>query len=243
VNPIGDLDGEEWDTLVLDLTIPAGASSVTIEPISTPSFDPLGASLTWVGAALSIQSPPDEALACWLTGGGTKFEAAIGAWLAEHGPSESFGGNVFPSCDPDPGNGGSWTHISHGRKLHFHGTDIETVNCGNVAGIPPGSESPVTPVNFIEFQGFGTLKGIHGNKVDHGTVFFFARAEDRNEPGSKGAKAGAQVDRYFLHVFDANGNTLLLIDGDANPSTVDPVTITGGNLQMHASSCDDPPQP
>ena len=184
---------------------------------------------------------PQEDGACWLTGGGVKFEPLAGLDMAERGPSDSLGGNVFPSCDPDPGNGGSWTHIAHSKKLHFHGTDIQTVSCGNVPGIEPGSESPVTPFNYIEFQGFGTLKGIKGNKVDHGTVYFFARCEDRNEPGSNGAKDGVDVDRYFLHVFDAAGNTLLLIDGDGNPATLDPVTITGGNLQLHVSSCDDPP--
>jgi hypothetical protein len=193
-----------------------------------------------------ISSPvcqPSSEGACWLTAGGTKFEALVGTHLAERGPDHSFGGNVFPSCDPDPGNGGSWNHIAHAYKLHFHGTDIHTVDCGNVPGIEPGSESPVTPFNYIEFQGFGTLKGIKGNKVDYGTVFFFARAEDRNEPGSRGAKAGVDIDRYFLHVFDANGNTLLLVDGDGNPATIDPITITGGNLQLHVSSCDDPPAP
>jgi hypothetical protein len=188
-------------------------------------------------------TPPQDEGACWLTGGGVKFEALTGEHLAEKGPVDSLGGNVFPSCSPEPGNGGSWTHIAHSLKLHFHGTDIQTVSCGNVPGIDPGSESPVTPFNYIEFQGFGTLKGIKGNKVDHGTVYFFARCEDRNEPGSRGAKDGADIDRYFLHVFDANGNTLLLIDGDGNPATLDPVTITGGNLQLHVSSCDDPPAP
>ena len=63
--------------------------------------------------------------------------------------------------------------------------------------------------------------------------------------GSKGANDGADVDRYFLHVFtdpsDPAGSTVLLVDVDGDPTTVDPVTITGGNMQMHASSCDDPP--
>jgi hypothetical protein len=68
-------------------------------------------------------------------------------------------------------------------------------------------------------------------------VQFFGRAEDRNEPGSSGAKDGALVDRYFLSVFDGAGAKLLLIDVDGNPATVDPVTITDGNLQIHISSC------
>jgi hypothetical protein len=175
---------------------------------------------------------------CWLTGGGVKFSTYTGTKLAEKGPKHNFGGNVFPSCDPNPGDGGQWNHIAHAEKLHFQGWTINTVDCGNVPGIEPGSESPVTPYNYIEFQGTGTLKGIKGNKVDYGNVFFFARAEDRNEPGSHGAKAGADIDRYFLHVFDSGGNTLLLVDEDDDPSTINPVPITGGNLQLHISSCD-----
>lgn len=179
---------------------------------------------------------------CWMTGGGAKFSSITNIGMAEKGPQHSFGGNVNPSCSPYPGQGGQWNHVAHSAKLHFLGSVIRVVRCGNVADeIPPGSTSPVTPYNFIEYEGTGTLKGIQGNKADHGIVSFFARAEDRNEPGSNGAKAGAQIDRYYIHVFsnaaDPAGSTLLLVDGDGSAPTVDPVTITGGNLQLHISSC------
>ncbi len=178
---------------------------------------------------------------CWLTGGGAKFSPITNIGMAEKGPRHSFGGNVNPSCSPYPGQGGQWNHVAHGLKLHFLGSVIQVVRCGNVAEIPPGSTSPETPFNFIEFKGTGVLKGISGNKTDHGIVNFFGRAEDRNEPGSNGAKAGALIDRYFIHVFsdvaDPAGSTLLLVDIDGDADTVDPVTITDGNLQLHISSC------
>jgi hypothetical protein len=188
-----------------------------------------------------VDSPQCRLQACWLTGGGTKFEPITGTNLAQRGPQVTFGGNVHPGCSATAGAGGNWNHVDHSQKLHFQGTAIPTVQCGNVPGIPAGSSSPQTPVNFIEFSGTGTLRGVAGNKTDFGTVNFFARAEDRNEPGSNGAKDGALIDRYFLRVFDSAGNTLLLFDGDGDPATVDPVTITGGNLQIHISSCDNPP--
>jgi hypothetical protein len=189
-----------------------------------------------------VQSPTCAGGKCWLTGGGAKFNPTTGTMVAEHGPRHSFGGNVNPGCNTDSGEGGQWNHIAHALKLHFQGWQIQVVRCGNVPGIPEGSESPVTPFNFIEFQGTGTLKGIQGNKVDHGTVQFFARAEDRNEPGSHGAREGSLIDRYFLHVWNAADPSLLLIDIDGNPATVDPVTITDGNLQIHISSCEVPQQ-
>ena len=192
-----------------------------------------------------IASPACALERCWLTGGGTKFSAITGTHLGEAGREQNFGGNVNPGCSPTAGEGGQWNDIAAVLKLHFHGTAIEVIRCGNVDGIPPGSTSPITPFNFIEFRGTGTLKGIKGNKVDYGTVHFFGYVEDRNEPGSNGAKDGALKDRYFLHVFanpaDPAGTTLLLVDVDGDPTTVDPVTITDGNLQIHVSSCNTPP--
>jgi hypothetical protein len=176
---------------------------------------------------------------CWLTAGGVKFSTTTGSLLDEfnnHGPQHSWGGNVNPACAP---NKGHWNHVAHKDKLHFQATDIEVLSCGNVPGIEPGSESPVTPVNFIEFTGPATLKAIKGNKDDFGNVCYFARAEDRNEPGSHGAKDGDDIDRYFLHVYDCNTfETLLLVDVDGDSATVDPLTITGGNMQMHWKPCD-----
>jgi hypothetical protein len=200
----------------------------------------VSATLDWL-----ISSAVCQPMGCWLTGGGVKFSSITGTYLAEHGPQHSFGGNVYPGCDPDPGQGGQWNHVAHALKLHFQGFAIEVVECGNMPDIPPGSESPVTPNNFIDYQGTGRLKGIKGNKVDFPEVHFFAHVEDRNEPGSKGAKAGALIDRYFLNVFldpaDPVGTSIFCLDVDGDPGTVDPVTITGGNLQLHISSCSDTP--
>jgi len=175
---------------------------------------------------------------CWMTAGGVKFEQIMGTDAAQSGPKDSFGGNVNPSCSPEPGDGGQWNHISHSQKLHFKGNTIRVVRCGNVTGIDPGSESPVTPFNYIEFEGEGTLSGIKGNKFATTDVSFFGRVEDHNEPGNDNATDGEDVDRYFLHVFEG-GATHLLVDIDGDPDTVDPLAITGGNLQLHFSSCED----
>ena len=190
-------------------------------------------SIDWV-----VSDPNCTQLGCWLTGGGTKFDSVTGTMLAQHGPQQNFGGNVNPSCSSNPGDGGQWNHVDHGAKLRFQGTSIRVVRCGNIDGIPPGSTSPATPYNFIEFQGTGTLTGIKGNKADYGTVCFFGRAEDRNEPGSSGANDGTLKDRYYINITNCStGATLLFLDDDNNAATIDPTAITGGNLQIHASSC------
>ena len=189
----------------------------------------------WRLNAAGCPTVQDEG-ACWLTAGGVKFRAP--------GKEHNWGGNVYPGCDPDPGHGGQWNDVDALRNLHFQGWNIRVVRCGNIAGIKPGSESPVTPYNFIEFEGTGTLKGVAGNKADYGDVYFWAHVEDREEPGSRGQRNLIDKDRYFLNVFtnpaDPIGSSVFLVDEDGNPATMDPIVITGGNMQLHASSCSSP---
>ena len=177
---------------------------------------------------------------CWLTVGGVKFVPLANGTVAEHGPKDSFGGNVYPGCNSDTGaDGGSLTHIFHSEKIHFHGTTIRVIECGNVSppAPPDGSESPVTPFNYIMFEGEGTIAGIKGNKMEKTDVCFDAEFQDWNEPGNEKAAAangGEDIDRYRLRVFECpDGDTLLEIGDFENL-----VTLTGGNAQLHISSCD-----
>src|SRR6267378_275953 len=89
-----------------------------------------------------ISSPACNNGACWLTGGGAKFSSITGTLLGTIGKRHNWGGNVNPGCSPTAGDGGNWNDIDAVNKLHFHGTHIEVVRCGNVDGIPPGSTSP-----------------------------------------------------------------------------------------------------
>ena len=172
---------------------------------------------------------------CWLTGGGLKGTDGFGHL-------NSFGGNINPGCSPTAGDGGNWNDVNHTAGLHFSGRAVEVVRCGNVEGIPPGSESPVTPVNFIEFTGTGWVKGVAGNEADYPLVYFWGHYEDREEPGSGGQPDPLYRDRYFLHVYtnpaDPNGSTVMLVDQDADPTTMDPIVVDHGNLQMHFKPCD-----
>lgn len=234
-------------TETLEAGLPSDA--IIIEPAGGVNQFTLD-NVTWFNVQnWLIDSETCQQTGCWLTGGGVKFSSITNTRLAEfgtgNGPLHSFGGNVFPSCDPNPGDGGQWNHIAHDMKLHFQGNSIHTVTCGNLdpAVTDPGSESPVTPFNFIEFAGVGTLKGIKGNKADFGTVYFEARAEDRNEPGNENAAkddGGATIDHYYLRVYNGDGQTLMVVEDGDLPGENDPIRITGGNLQLHISSCDNP---
>jgi hypothetical protein len=226
--------------------------SVVTPPSGSVSFCPVvGASETVQNFVISSPACANEG--CWLTGGGAKFSSITNSSLGVSQRSSTskatkdfnWGGNVNPGCSPTAGQGGQWNTIDNGQSLHFQGTAIQVVRCGNVDGIPPGSTSPVTPFNFIEFTGTGRVKGIKGNKADYPLVYFFGRAEDRNEPGSNGQHDGAGKDRYFLNVYtdpsNPTGSSIMLVDMDGDPATVDPLIITDGNMQIHVSSCDTPP--
>lgn len=185
---------------------------------------------------------------CWLTGGGAYFVEVPDALPDDPGHTKvgkefNWGGVVNPGCNPSPSDGGQWNTIDEQQELHFQGFEIVVVRCGNVDGIPAGSTSPVTPFNFIEFQGTGRVQGIRGNKADYPAVYFFGRAEDRNEPGSTGPHEGEGVDRYFMNVYtdeaDPVGSSIMLVDLDGNPATVDPVLISEGNMQLHSTGCEE----
>lgn len=209
------------------LTLPPGTTQVL------PAFSRFATTATVTDATNSflirntncITEPPVISGGCWLTGGGT-----IGGGQGQ--PAFSFGGVVNPGCSPTAAGGGNWNVVWHAGKLHFKGLQIEVVDCGNLAGTVPGSTSPQTPFNYIDFQGVGTLKGIAGRKANFGTVTFTARAVDLGEPGRN--------DRLYLRVQNGSGQTLLLISGNpGNPADVAPITISTGNLQLHVSGCDE----
>ncbi len=238
-----------------------GTYLVTLEAASLPS-DAVVSPPGPVVVTLNTSTGPIDAIVnftvdtaacnggmCWLTGGGAKIDPLLDIPVA-HAKSKSsiktpdiaFGGNVNPACSALAGDGGNWNHVDRNVKLHFQGKSIQVVDCGNVTPPPPpGSTSPVTPFNFIEFAGTGTLKGIGGNKADFGAVYFFARCEDRNEPGSSGANDGALVDRYYIRVYtnpsDPFGSTVYKLGGDDIDPANDVVPITDGNLQMHIKPC------
>ncbi len=60
-NILGSSEGDLWDSHVLAVNVPAGATELTVELISVNSTNPRGASMAWVGTGLSVPVTP---LAC-----------------------------------------------------------------------------------------------------------------------------------------------------------------------------------
>ena len=159
--------------------------------------------------------PPPTTNGCCLTGGGS-------ICAGQGQPQITFSGKAIPACGCASGDSGSWDVVSCGLRLHFQGEVLEIVNCGVTE----------SGCKFIEFQGAGTLKGTGDNKANCGLVYFFVRAEDCGGCGSP-------ADRLYFRAYAADGTTLLLISGDtANPLNVVPITLSGGDLQIGTSCCD-----
>jgi len=184
---------------------------------------------------------------CWMTAGGVKFEPLANEYLAEandgKGPNDSLGGNVYPSCSEFPGDGGHWNHVAHRLKLHLNGQVQHVIKCGNVPGTAPGTDSPVCDVNFIHWEGWGTISPINGGSTGKKVpVYYEAKVEDRAEPGNlKGAKNQPDdVDRYYIKVWYLNANLTIgaPVPGFQFGTYDNPIQITGGNLQIHCTSCD-----
>jgi hypothetical protein len=59
-NVLSSADGPSWDTLILPITIPAGASSLTVQILSADALNigALPSSFSWVAAALSVPITP-----------------------------------------------------------------------------------------------------------------------------------------------------------------------------------------
>ena len=135
-------------------------------------------------------------------------------------PEHSFHGNISSTVLPDGTRRGNWTDVAHQSKLLFQSTVVQTVNCLG------------SPAHAIEFSGLGTLKGIDGNKARFNQVHFTVRADDQG-------RHGHGKDGYYLRVYTSDGDTLLLLSGDAaNPLDIVTVPISAGKLTIGAS---DPP--
>ena len=176
-----DCDAQYCATLE---NVPGGAAVLGVNPFCWSS--------TW--AAYSevhdfLVSSDACASKCWMTAGGVKFEPLASEYLAEandgRGPNDSFGGNVYPSCSAFPGDGGHWNHVAHRLKLHLNGQKQRVIKCGNVPGTAPGTDSPVCNVNFIHWEGWGTISPINGGTTSRKVpVYYETKVEDRAEPGN-----------------------------------------------------------
>ena len=95
-NALASNDGEEWDTVVIPVDIPAGETLLQIQALSegeggTP------ASFSWITAGLRVPPPPGGGEGC--TPGYWKQDQHFGSWTAPYTPDTLFA-DVFEDAFP-----------------------------------------------------------------------------------------------------------------------------------------------
>lgn len=209
VDPFYNADGPDWDTAVLPVIVPAGATSFTVQALSekdpTSEMTGLPASLAWLAAGIAIRPPEISPLGCRVTGGEVDESGNC-----VHCPEGSSGINAFTcggqagantAMPPQPS--GNWTHSNkHGPagRFTFHagtpsapeGTEIAWIQCND-----PGwcVQARPAPAKQIDFGGVGTFKNMGSNVPDEisqnvvvGTSlhYFTVNIDDGGEPGHAG---------------------------------------------------------
>jgi hypothetical protein len=121
----GSTDGPEWDTVTLGVSIPAGATSLTVQALSTavhaPGENP--ASFVWLGAALAAprDTPDDPGDGCTRTLGYWKTHSKYGpapydATWAEIGEDTAFflsGKTYYQTMWTNPAGGQVYWSLAH----------------------------------------------------------------------------------------------------------------------------------
>jgi hypothetical protein len=193
-------------------------------PLSRRSYAALNPTLVIDYRSTSVEIPTEEVceppppeVGCWFTGGKN-----IAINVERGRPEHTGGGNIYPSCSAEPGDGGQWNHIDHAQGLQFQADSLTVVRCFNAEGTPPGASSPMSSVNSIEAIATGTIKGIGRNGLEETPATAVMILEDWGEPGRK--------DKYTIDASAENGSASILLDRAA--------LERGGNFQIHQSSCD-----
>ena len=138
-NLLDSADGEEWDTVVIPVVIPAGETSLTVQALSVDNLGLGGepASLNWIAAGLSV--PPEAELCAGIDPAAECCDPATG----NVEPIDDGVDCTDDVCDPDTG---IVTHTpDHGScddGLYCNGAET----CDPTLGCQPGTDPCVPPL-------------------------------------------------------------------------------------------------
>jgi hypothetical protein len=196
-------DGPLWDTIGLDVPIPAGETTLTVRGFSRDDeTEAVPDSLCWMVSALVVPEPGE----CRVTGGGVD---EFGNWdhtMAKGHDNNGNGGVNRYTCGGQAGAPtgsqpqpyGEWTHHQvrgpDGRWV-FHagtasappGTFITLIDCADPDNCEPARRAPFKQINFL---GVGTFRNIFdgpnlGDAEARETFHAFeVHIEDLGEPGN-----------------------------------------------------------
>ncbi len=255
IDVLGSNDLPLWDSMLIDVLVPAGATELTVEIISTESTDPLGASLGWLASGLAVPvTPVIPAEDCRVTGGGNStFEGDGGM------NDYTFGGQAGAPLASQPQPWGNWTHhqksgVSGSFVFHAgtpsapEGTEIDWISCSDPGWCRQARPAPAKQIDFGGVGTFKNMKDVPAEIADHIVVgeslhWFEVNIDDLGEPGGHddpgfcdplgyGRNGGAELadcdcpDFYRIRIY--SGST------DATDVMYEVYGyIDNGNLQIH----------
>ncbi len=187
-NLLDSVSGQEWDSFKISANVPAGATSLTVQPFSRDDLGTGGrpASLNWLAASFALEPDVPSDIQGRMTGGGSVFtidDVRVTRGFQIH-------------CDlREPNN----LEVNWPRGNKFHLTKLTSAACTDSPAVdqrPPGAP-------FDTFTGTGI--GKYNNKPGAHIEFVFV---DAGEPGV--------LDTASMKVYDPNGNLVLDVTGDPN---------------------------
>ena len=187
-NLLDSINGEEWDAFTISVDIPAGATSLTVQPFSRDDLGTglLPASFDWLAAAFALEPEVPTPSPGRMTGGGSVFtidNARVTRGFQIH-------------CDlREPNN----IEVNWPGGNRFHLTELTSAVCTDSPAVdqrPPGA-----PFDTFTGTGVGLYRGQPGARIE----FVFV---DAGEPGTS--------DTASIKVYDADDNLVLDVPGDPN---------------------------
>lgn len=186
IDVLSSNNGQEWDTLIVPVDIPAGVTSLSVKALSknkgTTNGDP--ASITWTVVALSV---PKEIkiLEGRMTGGGSVFK---GKTRITHG--------FEIHCDLSKPNN---LEINWDGGNNFKMKELTSAVCTDNPSID--QKPPKAPFDTFTGKGIGKLNGVDGAKIE----FIFT---DAGEPGKK--------DTATMKIWNKENKLILEVSGYLN---------------------------
>jgi hypothetical protein len=253
-NILDSSDGDEWDTINLDVIIPAGATSLTVEAFSR---DDLGtgnnpASFNWIAASLSV--PTVDTVACRVTAGGNKKDGFCDSSLQSCviDGTNTWGGQF----GAPPRIAGNWTHhnaLSKDDSFVFHSNEMFNVICSDPGDFcRPARFAPNRQIDFMGLGTFNAKKGSYSSLPDS-SLCFQVHLEDTGDKGPGGRHTDATeacthcpgtpiinaadcpscTDYYMIEIYDSSAN-------DGNSCTGDILYVNGPGVPENCMGASDP---
>jgi len=253
-NILDSSDGEEWDTINLDIVIPARATSLTVEAFSRDDLatgqNP--ASFNWVAASLSV--PTGDTIACRVTAGGNKKDGFCDSDLQScviEG-TNTWGGQF----GAPPRIAGNWTHRhapSKNDSFVFHSNEMFNVICSDPGDFcKPARFAPNRQIDFMGLGTFNVKKGSYSSLPD-GSVCFQVHLEDTGDKGPGGRNRHATepcthcpgtpiinaadcpscTDYYMIEIYNSSAN-------DGTVCTGNILYVNGPGLPKNCKGASDP---